>query len=210
MSLGAGLGLESSVLVLNKHYMAVRVIGARRAFCLLCKSLAEVLFIDEGTYRSYDFEEWCEASRGRRASPGPDIDLVRTVRFPVEVPRIIRLLAFERAPRQLVKLNRRNVFARDGHRCQYCGRRPAAGHFSLDHVTPRSRGGPNTWENVVCACLACNNRKGGRTPSEAGMPLVREPARPLRSPGVSAKLEQRRYESWRPFLDRTPWTVDLS
>jgi 5-methylcytosine-specific restriction endonuclease McrA len=75
-------------------------------------------------------------------------------------------------------LTRRTVLTRDQHTCQYCGTQPGQKHLTLDHVIPRSRGGLNVWENVVTACAACNQRKGNRTPREAGMPLRGKPARP--------------------------------
>ncbi len=83
------------------------------------------------------------------------------------MPRVIRLLAYDRLPKQTVRFNRRNLFARDNNRCQYCGKRFPTSELSLDHVVPRSRGGDTTWENIVCSCVACNVRKGGRTPTSA-------------------------------------------
>ncbi|MFO0957673.1 MAG: HNH endonuclease [Isosphaeraceae bacterium] len=210
MSLGAGPALETSVLVLNKLYMAVRIITVRRAFCLLAKELAEVVVIDDGYYQSFDFDGWLEASRlGLRRPVDDDPDYIRAARYDVEVPRVIRLLGYDRLPRQKVRFNRRNLFARDGNRCQYCGKNFSNTELSLDHVIPRSRGGPTTWENMVAACLKCNVRKGGRTPHEAGMDLLREPTRPRTSPTLAIKLGNRKYTSWRPFLDQTTWPVDL-
>lgn len=210
MSPGAGPALESSVLVLNKLFMAVRIITVRRAFCLLAKELAEVVVIDDGTYQSFDFDDWLDASRqGSRRPPPEESDYIRAARYSVEVPRVIRLLAYDRLPRQRVRFNRRNLFARDNHRCQYCGKNFATTELSLDHVVPRSRGGPTTWENMVAACLKCNVRKGGRTPREAGMALLREPIRPRTSPALALKMGNRKYDSWRPFLDQASWPVDL-
>ena len=103
----------------------------------------------------------------------PHDDWLRSVNFEIQVPRVIRLLVFDRLPKQKLHLNRRNVLARDGHVCQYCGRHFPTHLLSIDHVVPRSRGGETTWENVVCACLTCNVRKGGRTPREAHMKLTR-------------------------------------
>ncbi len=210
MSLGACSVLDSSVLVLNKLFMAVRVISARRAFCLLVKDLAEVVTLDEGHYKSYDLNSWREVSETRARFRGPDDDFVRTVRSEIEVPRIIRLLAFDRLPRQRVKFNRRNIFARDGNRCQYCGVRFGTSQLSLDHIIPRSQGGQANWENIVCACLKCNVRKGGRTPTEAGMRLIREPFQPRTSPSLAPKLSHRKYHSWKTFLDHAYWTVELT
>src|SRR5208337_239292 len=120
---GAGCALDGSVLVLNKFFMAVHVISVRRAFRLLFKELAEVITIDDGQYVAFNFTSWREASQARSQFKGPDDEFIRTVHFEIEVPRIIRLLACDRLPRQKVKFNRRNIFARDGNRCQYCGRK---------------------------------------------------------------------------------------
>ena len=206
---GAGCALDGSVLVLNKFFMAVHVISVRRAFCLLFKELAEVITIDDGRYVAFNFTSWREVSQTRSLLKGPDDEFIRTVHFEIEVPRIIRLLAYDRLPRQKVKFNRRNVFARDGNRCQYCGRKFATGELSLDHVIPRSQGGRTTWENIVCACPKCNVRKGGRTPREASMRLYREPAEPRTSPSLHLKLSHRKYRSWKAFLDNACWSVEL-
>ncbi|MDB5353182.1 MAG: restriction endonuclease [Planctomycetota bacterium] len=210
MSLAASPGLDASVLVLNKLYMAVQVISARRAFCLLFKDLAEVVTLDDGHYQSYDFHSWREVSAARARFKDPDDDYVRTVHFEIQAPRVIRLFGYDRLPKQRVKFNRRNIFARDGNRCQYCGKKFATSELSLDHVMPRFRGGEATWENIVCACLRCNVKKGGRTPREANMKLFREPVRPKTSPVLSLKLSHRKYESWKTFLDNAYWSVELS
>jgi len=209
MSPGAGHALDASVLVLNKFYMAVHVISVRRAFCLLFKNLAEVITVDDGRYVAFNFASWREVSEARALFPEPDDDFIRTVHFEIQVPRIIRLLMYDRMPRQTVKFNRRNLFARDGNRCQYCGKKHSTSELSLDHIIPRSRGGRAIWNNIVCACLLCNVRKGGRTPREAGMNLIREPVEPRTSPIVSLKLSHRKYRSWKAFLDNAYWSVEL-
>jgi 5-methylcytosine-specific restriction endonuclease McrA len=193
--------LAASVLVLNRLYMAVHVIGVRRAFGLLYRDLAEVIHVEEGKFANYDFRTWLEISEISAGEKRPYEDWVRTVRFDVLVPRVIRLLFYDRMPRHSLRLNRHTVFARDEHRCQYCGNRLPGSQLSLDHVVPRSRGGDTTWENVVCACLSCNVKKGGRTPQEARMKLVRPPIRPKRSPLLSLKLRNPKYESWKSWLD---------
>ena len=210
MSLAANPGLDASVLVLNRLYMALHVISARRAFGLLFKDQAEVVTMDDGYYRAYDFQSWREVSEARARFKHPDDDFVRTVHYEIQTPRVIRLLGFDRIPRRRVKFNRRNIFARDGNRCQYCARKFPTGELSLDHVKPRSQGGGASWENLVCACLNCNVKKGGRTPQEAGMKLHREPVRPRTSPSLGLKLSNRKYESWKTFLDHAYWSVELS
>jgi 5-methylcytosine-specific restriction endonuclease McrA len=116
---------------------------------------------------------------------------------------------YDRLPRERVQFNRRNLFARDENRCQYCGRRFPTTELSLDHVVPRSQGGRTTWGNVVCACTSCNKRKGGRTPSEASMRLVKLPREPRRSPVIRMKLRSGRYHSWKAFLNDAYWSVEL-
>ena len=209
MSLGACPALDASVLVLNKCYMAVHIIPVRRAFCLLFKELAEVVTLDDGRYLSHDFRSWREVSEARARFKDPDDDYIRTIHFEIQVPRVIRLLTYDRLPRTKVKFNRRNIFARDGNRCQYCGKRFPTGELSLDHVMPRSRGGGTDWENIVCACVKCNVRKGGRTPAEANMRLTKPPIRPKTSPTLGLKLANRKYQSWKTFLDDAYWTVEL-
>jgi 5-methylcytosine-specific restriction endonuclease McrA len=202
--------LESSVLVLNKMFMAVHVIGLRRAFCLLCKEQAEVVSVEEGQFLSYDFASWAELSAFRAANFRDEHeDWVRTPTVEIQAPRVIRLLDYDKVPRQSVKFNRRNIFARDHNQCQYCGRKFPTSELSLDHVMPRSQNGPTTWENIVCACVDCNVRKGGRTPRQANMTLIRKPEKPKRSPLLNAKLTQKKYETWQSFLDAAYWNVEL-
>lgn len=202
-------GLAAKVLVLNKLYMAVRVISARRAFCMLSQRLAEVVHVESGQYVAYDFESWTEISELRKEYEREQFDWVRTVRFDIAVPKVIRLLGYDRLPEQGVKLNRRNLFARDRNQCQYCGKTFPTSELSIDHVMPRAQGGGDTWENLVCACIRCNARKGGRTPDQAHMSLTRKPVRPRRNPMITVRLGQQRYESWKTFLDNAYWSVEL-
>lgn len=202
--------------MLNAHYMALRVVSARRAFTLLFKRddarqpLVEVVSWEQGQYVSYNYDDWAEFSIIKRQLGANGDDWVRTVRYDVAVPRIIRVLGFCRIPKREVKFNRRSVFARDDHTCQYCGRRFGASFLSLDHVVPRSRGGATSWDNIVCACRKCNVRKGGRTPAEANVRLIRRPRKPRRNPVVTARLSNERYASWRHFLDAANWDIDFT
>lgn len=206
-------GLDAKVLVLNKMYVAVRVVSARRAFSMLVCHLAEVIHTDaEGRYANYDFESWAELSQVKLQMERAELvrhDWVKTVRFDIAVPRIIRLFGYDRLPAQMVKLNRRNLFARDRNQCQYCGRHFSTQELSIDHVVPRAAGGKDTWENLVCACVRCNARKGGRTPDQASMKLMRTPVRPRRNPLIAVRLGQDRYSSWKAFLDEAYWNVEL-
>jgi 5-methylcytosine-specific restriction endonuclease McrA len=202
-------GLSCNVLVLNQNYLALRVINVKRAFSLLFRELAEVVHVEKGNYISYDFSEWCELSELARRFEPDQHDWIRTVRFDLAVPRIIRLAFYDRLPQTGVKFNRRNIYARDGNRCQYCGKRFPTTDLSLDHVVPKSLGGKTTWENIVCACLACNIKKGGRTPVQAHMHLITAPKKPRRNPVLTVKLNEGRYASWKAFLDNAYWSVEL-
>jgi 5-methylcytosine-specific restriction endonuclease McrA len=209
MSTGPSNALASSVLVLNRLYVAVHVIGVRRAFSLICREYAEVIHHEDGRFANYDFDSWRERCELRVGAKGPQEDWIRSVNFEIQVPRVIRLLEFDRMPGRSLRLNRHTVFARDEHRCQYCGRRFPTGQLSLDHVVPKSRGGGTTWENVVCACLGCNVRKGGRTPQEAHMKLVTRPVRPKRSPLLTLKLRNPKYASWKTWVESTQCDVGV-
>ncbi len=224
-------GLNAKVLVLNKLYVAVRVVSAKRAFCLLLNNVAEIIHVDHGPaaiagaagtdskahadalhsarYVNYDFESWLQISELQRQFEPERHDWIKTVRFDIAVPRIIRLLGYDRLPEQTVKLNRRNLFARDRNQCQYCGRHFPTSELSIDHVNPRSLGGGDSWENLVCACIKCNARKGGRTPEGANMKMIRRPEKPKRNPLITIRLGNEKYASWKTFLDHAYWSVEL-
>jgi 5-methylcytosine-specific restriction endonuclease McrA len=202
-------GLDARVLVLNRLYVAVRVVSARRAFAMLCRGMAEIIHVEDGQYLNYDFATWTELSALRSRFERDEHDWVRTVRYELAVPRIIRLFGYDRLPAQRVKLNRRNLFARDRNQCQYCGQHFPTSDLTLDHVVPRTQGGGDTWENLVCACVPCNARKGGRTPEQARVKLVRRPVKPKRNPLITLKLGSEKYRSWKAFLDEAYWSVEL-
>jgi 5-methylcytosine-specific restriction endonuclease McrA len=204
--------LDASVLVLNREFVALNVTSAKRAFCLLCKALAEVVAVEDGEFELHDFSSWREASELKLRSGQADrrhSGWVRTVSFEIEVPKIVRLQFYGRYPDRVAKFNRRNIFARDRRRCQYCGKRFPMPELSIDHVVPRSQGGRSTWTNVVCACVACNKAKGGQTPEQAGMRLIRPAKAPRQNPMIALKLRNKRYHTWRHFLDDAYWNVAL-
>lgn len=199
----ATTSLQTSVLALNRMYMALQVVSAKRAFCLLWKGFAEVISIEDGAYMAYDFESWIEFSELRDELFDRDEheDWIRSINYDIQIPRVIRLLNYDRVPKNVVKFSRRNIFLRDEHCCQYCGNRFGTSALSLDHVIPRSRGGPTNWENIVAACLRCNVRKGGRTPQEAGMRLSRRPIKPKNNPMLAFQRRHEKYEVWNRFLE---------
>lgn len=139
------------VLVLNTTMEPLNVVELQRAIQLLLRNKAKIVHV-----RNRD---------------------VRTVSFAIPLPSVIQMLYFIKRGRQSVALSKKNVLLRDKHQCMYCG---VVGEqkLTVDHVFPKSRGGPSTFENLVCACVPCNTRKRDRTPEEAGMKLRRKPYRP--------------------------------
>jgi 5-methylcytosine-specific restriction endonuclease McrA len=182
--------LNSSVLVLNRSYLPIHVTTVRRAFSLIYQGTALAV---NGDYETFDFHAW------RSQSPEPD-GSVGTPGGPIRSPRVIVLLGYDRVPRRHVRYSRLNIFARDKFTCQYCGQKPHRSQLNLDHVIPRSLGGRTTWENVVCSCVDCNRQKGGRTPAQARLRLIRRPVRPRWTPVIHHAVQSVRYDEWRPFL----------
>jgi 5-methylcytosine-specific restriction endonuclease McrA len=209
MAAATSSALDASVLVLNKLYLPIHIVPARRAFAMLFREVAEVVWVDGNRFETHDFESWCELSALREQFPANDDEYVQTVNLEIRVPKIVRLLLYDRLPQRAVKFNRRNLYARDENRCQYCGRRFPTSELTLDHVVPRSRGGLSTWANLVCCCVACNARKGGRVPGEAGLKLIRRPFKPRRSPIIRLTIRNEKYRSWRHFVDEAYWSVEL-
>jgi len=196
--------LNTSVLVLNRSYLPIHVTSVRRAFALIYQGIARA--VDE-QYQTFDFEGWSQLAVAR------DAEAIGTSSGPIRVPRVIVLIAFDRVPKRHVRFSRINIYARDNFTCQYCGLRYPRSELNLDHVIPRSFGGRSTWSNVVCSCLECNRRKGGRTPAQAGLALRRPPARPRWTPLMNLMLSSVRYNEWRPFLnlvDASYWNTELA
>ena len=185
--------LNSAVLVLNRSYLPIHVTSVRRAFSLIYQGSAVAV---NTRYETFDFDSWC---RVRSAEE----DGVGTPNGRIRVPRVIVLKGYDRVPRRHVRYSRLNIFARDDYTCQYCGSQPHRSGLNLDHVIPRSLGGRTTWENVVCCCIECNRRKGGRTPAQAKLRLSRQPAKPRWTPMLTHIGSKIRYEEWRPFLHIT-------
>lgn len=163
--------MDSHVLVLNQDYQPLSICSVQRSMKLLFLEKAELLHDEPGRK-------------------------IRTVDESYIYPSVIRLRSYIRIPYHRIVLSRRNVMKRDHHECQYCG---AHSDLTLDHVIPKSRGGKDRWENLVTACNRCNVRKGNRTPSEAKMPLKRDPFRPVPITFFRDLLGGVR-ENWKPYL----------
>jgi len=163
--------MTGHVLVLNQDYQALSITSVQRATVLVLLQKAELIE--------------SEAAR-----------FVRSPSYHLPWPSIVRLTAYVRVPYKRILLSRKNVIRRDSNRCQYCGSRD---RLTIDHVVPKSRGGRDTWDNLVAACVPCNNRKGSKTPVEMGMELSRKPFRP------SYVMYIRDYvgsmdDTWKPYL----------
>jgi 5-methylcytosine-specific restriction endonuclease McrA len=183
--------LDEPVLVLNRSWVPLQVANVRRIMRLLFCDRAMVVCPD--TFRIFDFDGWVSASLEG------DERCLHTPNFQVRVPEVAVLASFNRTVRRRIRFNRRNVMERDDQTCQYCGVRLPERELTLEHIYPSSKGGPNTWENVVIACRQCNRRKGNRTPAEAGMALLRQPAAPKKLYSTMPRLGRLR-PAWRPFL----------
>jgi len=183
--------LNSSVLVLNRSFLPIHVTSVKRAFSLVYCGGARVV---NARYETFDLETWMDEVMDFEG------DTIGTTSGPIPIPRVIVLTNFDRMPKRQIRFSRINIFSRDSFTCQYCGVRPSRSELNLDHVVPRTQGGRTTWENVVCCCVSCNRRKGGRTPDQAGTPLRRMPRRPRWTPLMSVSPASDRYQEWRPFL----------
>ncbi len=183
--------MNPHVLVLNKSYQPVNVIGARRAFGMLFIGSAFALDSD---YQQLDLPKWLDVE------PRDSDDTIGSVSGPICVPRIIVLKRYSRFPTGHVRFCRGNIFLRDNHTCQYCGAVLPKMRLNLDHVMPRSRGGKHSWTNVVTSCIPCNTAKASMTPKEAGMPLLTIPRQPKWRGVLEASGFKARYREWLPFV----------
>jgi len=199
--------LIEPVLVLNRLWQAVNVIAAKRAFSLLSSGHAQIVHAGEDSIEVFSMLDWVDFSRDN--PPADKLEVVRTIRYPIRVPKVILLSAFDKVPRKELKLTRRNVFERDKYTCQYCSKKFPSEELNLDHVIPRHYGGKTTWENIVCSCVKCNSRKANRLPHEAGMRLARKPSAPRWRPVISLAARGRKQEAWKHFLDVAYWNVEL-
>jgi len=167
--------LQKPVLVLNASYEPINICAVRRALVLVLKGVARAE--EESTQH------------------------IHSARNVMRLPSVIRLLEYRRIPHQTRALSRKNILMRDRYTCQYCHRTLPSSELTLDHVVPRSRAGESNWENLVACCNPCNNRKGSRTPEEAGMKLARPP-RPfsLHTSRHLMRMLGKSDEQWRKYL----------
>jgi 5-methylcytosine-specific restriction endonuclease McrA len=169
------------VLLLNISYEPLKVINWQKAITMLCLGKVEVI------------EEYTSE--------------IHSVSFTIKLPSVVRLLKMVNRNKSPVKFSRQNIYARDRYKCQYCGGRFPTEELTYDHVVPRGRGGKTEWKNIVTCCMECNRKKGGRTPREASMRLIRKPTRPTWVPAVRITIGFREVpQSWRDYLY---WHIEL-
>jgi 5-methylcytosine-specific restriction endonuclease McrA len=175
-------------LVLNRGYEPVARVPWQRAVTLLFLGKVEVV------------EEYEDRH-------------VHAVTVVFKMPSVVRLLRALRGARKAIKFSRENVYARDGGKCQYCERHVARHEATYDHVLPRALGGLTTWTNIVIACVACNQRKGGKTPEQAGMKLRNLPVKPKKLPDtfrITLTFARGMPESWKAWVQAYAyWNTEL-
>lgn len=191
---------KTIVLVLNRNWQAINIRTPQEAFCMMATNVATALDIELGddsraqALRPVTWEEWITL-------PIRDGDnLVRTARGPIRVPTVIVAVNFARVPKKRPKLCAKTIRERDGNRCQYTGKLLKPEEGSLDHVLPRSRGGVDTWENLVWSSKAVNARKGNRLPHEAGLRLLRVPRAPKELPVTALIRNAHGVAEWKLFV----------
>jgi 5-methylcytosine-specific restriction endonuclease McrA len=187
---------KAVVLVLNRNWQAIHVRTPAEAFCQMATGAATALEIEGEEYiRPVTWAEWITLPVREQDQS------VRTARGAIRVPTVIVAVNFDRVPKKRPKLCSKTIRERDGNRCQYTGRvlRPEEG--SLDHVLPRSRGGQDTWENLVWADKDVNTRKGNRLPHEAGLKLLSVPRAPKEQLVTALIRNSHSIPEWKLFLN---------
>ena len=193
---------KSIVLVLNRNWQAINVRTPQEAFCQMATNVATGLDIELSddakaeALRPVTWDEWITLPI--RAQD----NFVRTARGAIRVPTVIVAVNFARVPKKRPKLCAKNIRERDGNRCQYTGKLLKPDEGSLDHVLPRSRGGADTWENLVWSSKDVNTRKGDRLPHEAGLKLLSTPRAPREMPVSALIRNAHAVAEWRLFLDK--------
>src|SRR3989440_6037191 len=185
---------KTIVLVLNRNWQAIHVRTPQEAFCMMATNVATALEIDGDDHiRPVTWDEWITLPVRSQDNA------VQTVRGPIRVPTVIVAVNFARVPKKRPKLCAKTIRERDGNRCQYTGKLLKPEEGSLDHVLPRSRGGPDTWENLVWSSKDVNTRKADRLPHEAGLRLLKTPRAPKELPVSVTIRNANRVPDWKLF-----------
>lgn len=197
--------LDNEVLVLDKNYLALKLISAKKAFCLLFSNKAETIDVEfNKKFYNYNFNSWREISEFKKQYESHNYSWINLVEGYLAIPPIIRLLG-HKYRKQPINLNRKSVYLRDKYTCQYCYKKFNSKSLTLDHVIPKSRNGKTSWDNLVAACFKCNNKKRNRTPKEAGMTLLNDPIKPDKILIAPRSI----HKSWEHFVSNAYWYTEL-
>lgn len=201
--MGAASVLSRSVLVLNSGWSPIKVASVQDALGLVAKGSACI--IDPETYEVHSLETWNDVSKAKAKF---EDGVIRSVRFSLMVPEVIRLTGYEGQGQRSVIFSRRNVFKRDKYTCQYCGMQPGMDELTIDHIVPRSKGGISSWTNCVLACIECNKQKADKALEKCGLKLRKTPRKPSWKALAQVSPDVRR-QSWDKFLSDAYWNVSL-
>ncbi len=172
---------QDQTLVLDQSYRPLAIVHWTRAITLYFQGKAEIVSEYDG--------------------------FIRSTSLVIKMPSVVRLLRMFRRHKKPCKFSRVNIYGRDGYKCQYCGEKKLMHDLTYDHVIPRTLGGKTTWTNIVSACEDCNSRKGGRTPEQAKMKLIKKPIQPVDLPAIVVELSRESVpDAWRDFMY---WTGEL-
>ena len=195
------INLNYKILVLNRLWQAVNIIGVQRGFSLLLQDHAQVIYTGDESYRLMNSNAWLELSQDMQDMGESPEECIQTVRLKILVPKVLLLRSYSKVPVHEVKFSRENLLDRDDHQCQYCGNKLEPALLNMDHVIPRDQGGKTSWENIVTSCIKCNSKKANRLPHQANMRLIKKPERPRWRPFISSLIGQSYDKDWEHFLN---------
>ena len=183
--------LDEPVLTLNRNWQPVTFLPMKVAICNVMRDMASIMC--PTSYYLMDLEEWMnrEVETDR---------IIKTSGRPISGLEVIVLKQYGERPPRKISFNRPNLYRRDEFSCQYCGDELPGRKLTIDHVLPRSKGGPTTWENCVASCSRCNADKADQTPRQARMTLRKKPRKPTWKPGIN--VPEPVCASWVPFLSK--------
>lgn len=193
--------LTQPALILNKHWIPIRVTTVREALIKLFEGRAKAVHSED--YSVYDFESW---SQLRLMKNEPYLTLAKST---MRVPNVIVMSEYGGVPEPKVVFSRANLYRRDDHTCQYCGKKTSTSKLTIDHIVPRSRGGKSSWLNCVVACWDCNALKADKTANEVGLKLLRKPFKPEWTPKLVFKRVPNTPKNWEKFVSAAYWNTRL-
>lgn len=197
--------LSQPVLVMNKSWAPIGTVSLQRAIIMLFSETDDgqpkAKIVEPSSYATFTWDDWS------KLKPMATDEVIRAANVVFRCPEVIVLTSYDKMPKPKVHFSRRTLFKRDKFCCQYCNINPGTENMTIDHVMPKSRGGPTSWENCVAACVECNARKANRTPEEANMKLHKSPKKPAFHLFKSDLLKP--VKSWSAFVSEAYWNTEL-